>query len=56
MLFGHLQVSAADKGTAANDGSAAELQGAEAVILQDLDRMLKHDADLGSVSSRHDTS
>ncbi len=50
MLFGHLQASAADTGAAAGDGSAAELQAAEAVILQDLDMMLKHDADLGSVS------
>ena len=47
MLFEHLQASAADTGAAAG---AAELQAAEAVILQDLDMMLKHDAALGSVS------
>ena len=38
MLFEHLQASAADTGAAAG---AAELQAAEAVILQDLDMMLK---------------
>ena len=50
-LFGHLQASAADTGAPADNGSAVELQASEVVILQDLDMMLKHDADLGSVSS-----
>ena len=51
MLFGHLQASAADKGSADNDSRAAELQAAEAIVFQDLDMMLKHDADLGAVGS-----
>ena len=54
-LFGHLQASTADKGMPAVNGSAEELQAAEVVILQDLDMMLKHDADLGSVSSHINT-